>query len=233
MAGFGGINAGVSRVDLGETESPDASNCFFHDGRAGVLGQRKGKTFLNSTAFVQDVTGYVPFLLPSGTQRIQVATNNGEVIQTSANNPTGVTTYLTGNAAVGKAMTTSSLVLSHPDTTTALNTTFSDSSTYDPQLSIFVSWGFGITLSSGAWTTAKKLRLEFGVNENGTAHYLFTFDWTMQFDHAWVFTGLTPAAMHNAADTITGMCARISWPDGWPAGAAGGDSVTLSSLLMG
>jgi hypothetical protein len=235
MNGFGGINKGTSRVEISETESPDAVNCFFHDGRIGVLGARKGKTFVNATKYPEDVVGFMPFLLPSGTQKNLVGTLGGDVIQTSTNNGDGVTNYVTGVTATGKAMSTSTLTLSHPATSAALLTTFADASSYDPNDSLFVSWGWGIAMTStGTWTSATKVRIEMGINESGVAKYLWTFDWTMQFDHAWSLTGLTPAALHNASNSITGMCARISWPGGaWPTGAAGGDSVTLSSLLMG
>jgi hypothetical protein len=132
-------------------------------------------------------------------------------------------------------MDTGELTLLHPDTSAELLTTFSDSSSYDPNDSMFVSWGWAIVMTGiGDWTSATKFRIELGINESGVAKYLWTTDWTMHFEHAWSLTGLTPAALHNASNPITGMCARISWPGGaWPTGAAAFDSVVLSSLLMG
>lgn len=234
MGNFAGVNVGVSRVELSPGESPDAVNCFFHGGKLGALGARKGKTFVNATKYPEEVVGFVPFLQPNGTRVGLVGTSSGDLIQTSTNNTSGVTNYITGATATGKAMTTSSLVLSHPDLTASLLTTFADSSSYDPYDSMFVSFGWGLAMSIGTWTSATKIRIEMGINESGVARYLWTFDWTMQFDHAWSLTGLTPAALHGASSNITGMCARLSWPDGaWPTGAAGGDSVTISSLLMG
>ena len=233
MNSFGGINKETHRAEIAEIESQDAANCFFHKGRVGLLGQREGKTFLNSTAYPEAIVGHFPLMLPSGTQRGLVATNNGEVVQTTTNNTSGVTNYLTGNTATGGSMDTSSLVLSHPDVTASLLTTCVGGTTYNPANSLFASWGWAIAMSIGTWTSAEKLRLELGVNEAGVEKYLWTMDWTMQFQHAWTLSGLSPAALHNATGTITGMCARLSWPDGWPAGAAGGDSVTISSLVMG
>lgn len=233
MNSFGGINKETHRAEIAETESQDAANCFFHKGRLGLLGQREGKTFLNSYAYQADISGYVPLLQSNGTQRVQVATNSGDVVQTTTNNTNGFTIYPTGNSAVGQAMTTDTLTLAYPDTSVDLDTTFLAGTSYSQHNSLFVSWGYGIAMTIGTWTSAKKLRLELGIREGTTARYLWTFDWTMQFQHGWALTDMNSAALHNATDAITGMCVRLSWPDDWPDDAAAGDEVVLSNLLMG
>lgn len=79
-----GINKGVERTELQPGESPDAANCFFHEGRAGILGQREGKTFVNSTAYTANVMG-VPQLVSSGGSRYwQVGQTDGSAAQVAA-----------------------------------------------------------------------------------------------------------------------------------------------------
>jgi hypothetical protein len=234
MSAFLGVNKRVNRNDISPLESPDAVNCFFHENKLATLGPREGKTFVNSKAYEDIVLGRVRFRLPDGTDRSVIATNNGDSFENESL-PASMTTYLTGDQATGKTMTSTSLTLTNPATTASLNTTFDDSSTFDPDASLFASWGFAITATGNSgWTAPALLRLEAGINENGAPKYLWTLDWTTGMSLSWVLSSsFVMAAVHAARDTITGSCWRLSWPNGWPAGAGGGDTVQVNTLLMG
>lgn len=230
---FDGINRRVSRADLAEGESPDLCNCGFVDGRIGSLGPRKGRYCVTPQAYNDVVLGINRYALPSGTARRIIGTNGGDAIDAPAN-ASGPTTYLTGNTATGKAVTPSSLTITNPATSGTALSTFDDSSTFDPQNSLFASWGYAIaTTGSGAWSGTKPLLIKLGLNIGGTALYLHETTLTLDFSAAFTLSGSTPAAMHNALGTITGMAASLSWPSGWPTGAGAGNTVVISSFLCG
>ena len=79
-----GINKGVERTDLQPGESPDAANCFFHEGRMGVLGAREGKTFVNSTAHGNTVMGNPMLVSSSGSRYWQICKTDGTSGQEAA-----------------------------------------------------------------------------------------------------------------------------------------------------
>lgn len=81
---FSGINLGAERTGLRPGESPDAVNCFFHEGTRGLLGSRRGKTFFNETAYADTVYGVPSLVLPGGSRYWQTGLNSGAVNQVAA-----------------------------------------------------------------------------------------------------------------------------------------------------
>ncbi len=230
---FSGLDLKQNRDDIDLANAVEAVNCFPHAHKIGTLGARAGKTFSQTTAYKDVVTGYSIFRIPNGGELATISTNNGEVTDTENGQTTAPTTYVTGDTASGKALTPTSLTLSYPSTSAEVNCTFTDTSIFSHFDSLFLTWGYGYAVNHGAWSGIKTLRFEFGVNVNGTPQFLATYDWETDFNASLTFGSEAMAALHSAYGTITGACFRISWPGGWPTGAAGGDSVVLSSLLAG
>ena len=228
-----GLNRRVSDTDLDPMEAQDCKNCFHYRDTIGLLGPRRGKSFVNTTPLPSTLTGTVKWKLPEVTERI-ITTNTGDATQQTNASATMVTNFLTGDTLSPKTVTASTLTLTNPTTTVSGSHTFTDASTIDAENSLFVGWAFWVTLTfAGAVSGSKTLRLKFGLIEDSVAVLLNTRDVTQDWSQIGSFSQMATCEKHGLIGNITGAAFEISWPGGWPTGAGVGDTVVLGSFQVG
>jgi len=229
---FKGINKLVDAASIEEGEAQEAINCYLYGGGLqGAIGARKGKTFTNSTAYDSIVTSRLKMTLPSGSDKVVIANNNGEVVQVD-DEVTLPTSFLTGTTPVARALATTGGTLSYPDLTLTVSSAFADAGSIEPEAGLYavVSWGLSSTIT-GTWSGASEVTLTAGLLEGSVQREL----WTLVYERGRVAgaygTIANAGAVHTAVDSITGAYFTFTWT-AWPTGAQAGDKMDVTSLAV-
>ena len=93
MGDFSGLYTGNSSPPDGG--SPDTANAFFAEGKLGQIAPRKGKTLLQTGLFPDMLYGVQRLILPSGSRRWAVSSNDG------ANNEQAAPLTRAGSGSLG------------------------------------------------------------------------------------------------------------------------------------
>lgn len=124
MGDFSGLYDGNATPPDGG--SPDTANAFFADGKLGQIGPRKGRTLLQAANFPNTLYGVQRLILPSGSRRWTVSSNDG------ATNEQAAPLSVAGSGSLGASaqlftFNRTTLTVAFPDasaeTTLTLNTT--------------------------------------------------------------------------------------------------------------
>ena len=174
MAEFMGLN--LKDDNPPDSDSPDTSNAFFHNGKYGILGARLGKTEYNHVAGNQRISGIFFFKGPWGNKPI-ISTHDGWIWD-------GFTVGGRGNYPVGPRAT--ALLLTNPlstviDSATATQTAssyFDDLGVYRAETCVAIRFtGFTILAPSGD-NNALSTTTNVGVILNSVNTSMAAFDFT-------------------------------------------------------
>jgi len=229
---FKGINKLVDAASIEEGEAQEAINCYLYGGGLqGAIGARKGKTFTNSTAYGSIVTSRLKMTLPSGSDKVVITNNNGEVVQMD-DEVTPPTSFLTGATPVGKALTTTTGTLSYPDLSVTVSSAFSDAGSIEPETGLYaaIGWDSAFTIT-GTWSGTVTITLAGGLLEGAVQRELFSFSNESGYAAGYDVAFGVPAALHKAIASITGGYFTFTW-SAWPTGAQAGDKVEISGLAV-
>jgi hypothetical protein len=172
--GWRGLNLGAGPHDLDDSESPDTTNTFYHDGKLGLLGPRKGKLFLRPTG-QQTILGTIPWTDLTGTARYLVADQAGTISDTPVvDDPATIQNWVVSAAGSTTTAVPATVTLTYPANTVSGTFAFTGAVTYNAANAIFGKWvGALMTIDmTGNRPWSNRINSYFGLIVNGAPFYV-------------------------------------------------------------